>query len=165
MTISLNQVPPAIRRKGIKLCPGEWNNNPKMFCLFCKEIYQQSRIIFVVKSSGCVNRSEDYHSVPTSQDFVLGEFFVSSVSSHSISSRVNSKLDNFKFSNSISPKHVCTHVKFYRLCQKSKNPKSHHRCKSQQDSHFPKFNSGGQKLPEPRARARPHAHAHTRYIY
>lgn len=135
-------------------------------CFVClvRKIYQQSRIIFVVKSSGCVNRSEDYHSVPTSQDFVLGEFFVSSVSSHSISSRVNSKLDNFKFSNSISSKHVCTHVKFYRFCQKSKNPKSHHRCKSQQDSHFPKFTFGGQKLPEPRARARPHAHAHAVYI-
>lgn len=162
MAISLNQVPPAIRRKGIKLCPGEWNNNPKVFCLFGKEDYQQSRIILVVKSSGCVNRSEVYHSVPTSQDFVLGEFFVSSVSSHSIFSRVNSKLDNFKFSNSISPKHVHTHVKFYRFCQKSKNPKSHHRCKSQQESHFPKITFGGQKSPlEPRARAR----AHTRVIY
>lgn len=137
-------------------------------CFVClvRKIYQQTRIIFVVKSSGCVNRSEDYHSVPTSQDFVLGEFFVSSVSSHSISSRVNSKLDNFKFSNSISSKHVCTHVKFYRFCQKSKNPKSHHRCKSQQDSHFPKFTFGGQKsLPEPRARTRAPARTRTRGIY
>ena len=137
-------------------------------CFVClvRKIYQQSRIIFVVKSSGCVNRSEDYHSVPTSQDFVLGEFFVSSVSSHSISSRVNSKLDNFKFSNSISSKHVCTHVKFYRFCQKSKNPKSHHRCKSQQDSHFPKSLSEVKNhYPSlAHARARPHAHAHAVYI-
>lgn len=137
-----------------------------MFCLFCKEIYQQSRIIFVVKSSGCVNRSEDYHSVPTSQDFVLGEFFVSSVSSHSISSRVNSKLDNFKFSNSISPKHVCTHVKFYRFCQKSKNPRSHHRCKSQQDSHFQKIQFRRSKtVRASRTHARARTHTHTRYIY
>lgn len=94
-------------------------------CFVClvRKIYQQSRIISMVKSSGCVNRSDDYHSVPTSQDFVLGEFFVSSVSSHSISSRVNSKLDNFKFSNSISPKHVCTHVKFTGFAKSQKIPK------------------------------------------
>lgn len=136
-----------------------------MFCLFCKEIYQQSRIISVVKSSGCVNRSEDYHSVPTSQDFVLGEFFVSSVSSHSISSRVNSKLDNFKFSNSISPKHVCTHVKFYRFCQKSKIPKV------TTGVNPSKIRISQNSIPEVKncpslahARARPHAHAHAVYI-
>lgn len=138
-----------------------------MFCLFCKEIYQQSRIIFVVKSSGCVNRSEDYHSVPTSQDFILGEFFVSSVSSHSISSRVNSKLDNFKFSNSISPKHVCTHVKFYRFRQKSKKiPKvitgvNPSKIRISQNSLSEVKNCPSLA----HARARPHAHAHTRYIY
>ena len=135
-------------------------------CFVClvRKIYQQSRIIFVVQSSGCVNRSDDYHSVPTSQDFVLGEFFVSSVSSHSISSRVNSKLDNFKFSNSISPKHVCTHVNFYRFCQKSKNPKSHHRCKSQQDSHSQKSIPEVKNCPS-LAHARARTHTHTRYIY
>ena len=138
-----------------------------MFCLFCKEIYQQSRIFFVVKSSGCVNRSEDYHSVPTSQDFVLGEFFVSSVSSHSISSRVNSKLDNFKFSNSISPKHVCTHVKFYRFCQKSKNPKSHHQCKIPARFAFPKIHFRRSKITAraSRTHARARTHTHTRGIY
>ena len=130
-----------------------------------RKIYQQSRIISVVKSSGCVNRSDDYHSVPTRQDFVLGEFFVSSVSSHSISSRVNSKLDNFKFSNSISPKHVCTHVKFYRFCQKSKIPKV------TTGVNPSKIRIPKKSIPEVKncpslahARARPHAHAHAVYI-
>lgn len=46
----------------------------------------------VAKSSGCNNRSKDDHSFLKSQDFLCGDFFVSSVSSHNISVRDNSKL-------------------------------------------------------------------------
>lgn len=74
---------------------------------------------------------------------------------------------------SISPKHVCMPVKFYRFCQKSKiqvgasrsQPGESHWCKSRQDSHSQKSLSEVKITARAsRARARPHAHAHAVYI-
>ena len=102
-----------------------------------------------------------------SQDFLCGDFFVSSVSSHSIFVRDNSKL--VFFSNpEINFTKTCMHAcKILQVLPKiQKTPKGHHRCESQQDSHFPKITFGGQKsLLEPRAHARAPARTRTRGIY
>ena len=60
--------------------------------------------------------------------------------------------------------HACKILQVLPKIQKI--PKGHHRCKSQQDSHFPKITFGWSKITASlaRTRARPHAHAHAVYI-
>lgn len=60
--------------------------------------------------------------------------------------------------------HACKILQVLPKIQKT--PKGHHRCESQQDSHFPKIIFGWSKsLRASRARARARTHTHTRYIY
>ena len=69
-----------------------------------------------------------------------------------------------EFWKSISPKHVCTPVKFYRFCQKSKNPQRSSPVWIPTRLAFPKNHFRRSKSPlEPRAHAR--APARTRGIY
>ena len=128
-----------------------------------------------VVDSGCNNRSKDDHSFLKSQDFFLWRFFSSRQFRRIVySSEIIQNLCFSRILKSISPKHVCMPVKFYRFCQKSKiqvgasrsQPVKSHWCKSQQDSHFPKITFGGQnhRSSLARTRARPHAHAHAVYI-
>ena len=153
--------------QGIKLCWGEWD--PKSIKVFWFTIGDRhDPEPRVVKSSGCNNRSKDDHSfLKKVKIFLCGDFFVSSVSSHSIFVRDNSKL--VFFSNpEINFTKTCMHAcKILQVLPKiQKIPKGHHRCKSQQDSHFPKITFGWSKITASlaRTRARPHAHAHAVYI-
>lgn len=128
-----------------------------------------------VVDSGCNNRSKDDHSFLKSQDFLFCEiFFVSSVSSHSIFVRDNSKL--VFFSNpEINFTKTCMHAcKILQVLPKIKNPS---RCKPITTRRvtlvqiparlaFPKNHFRRSKSPlEPRAHARAPARTRTRGIY
>lgn len=128
-----------------------------------------------VVDSGCNNRSKDDHSfLRKPRFFVLRDFLFRQFRRIVYSSEIIQNLCFSRILKSISPKHVCTPVKFYRFCQKSKiqvgasqsQPGESHWCKSRQDSHFPKITFGWSKsLRASRARARARTHTHTRYIF
>lgn len=76
-----------------------------------------------VVDSGCNNRSKDDHSFLKSQDFCSRDFFVSSVSSHNISVRDNSKLvffSNPEINFTKTCMHACKILQV--LPKKIKNP-------------------------------------------
>ena len=128
-----------------------------------------------VVDSGCNNRSKDDHSFLKSQDFLCGDFFSSRQFRRIVYSfEIIQNLCFSRILKSISPKHVCTPVKFYRFCQKSRNPSRYKPITTREVTlvqiparlAFPKINFGGQnhRSSLARTRARPHAHAHAVYI-
>lgn len=128
-----------------------------------------------VVDSGCNNRSKDDHSfLRKSRFFVLWDFFVSSVSSHSIFVRDNSKL--VFFSNpEINFTKTCMHAcKILQVLPKIKNPSRYKPITTREVTlvqiptrlAFPKNHFRRSKSPlEPRAHARAPARTRTRGIY
>lgn len=120
-----------------------------------------------VVDSGCNNRSKDDHSfLRKSRFFVLWDFFVSSVSSHSIFVRDNSKL--VFFSNpEINFTKTCMHAcKILQVLPKIKNPQRSSPVWIPARLAFPKNHFRRSKSPlEPRAHARAPARTRTRGIY
>ena len=121
-----------------------------------------------VVDSGCNNRSKDDHSFLRKSRFLFCEiFFVSSVSSHSIFVRDNSKL--VFFSNpEINFTKTCMHAcKILQVLPKvKKSPKvitgvNPSKTRISQKS-LPEVKNHCSSLA--RTRARPHAHAHAVYI-
>lgn len=153
--------------QGIKLCWGEWD--PKSIKVFWFTIGDRhDPEPRVVKSSGCNNRSKDDHSFLKKSRFFCVEIFSSRqfrrivYSFEIIQNLCFSRILKINFTKTCM--HACKILQVLPKIQKI--PKGHHRCKSQQDSHFPKITFGGQKsLRASRARARARTHTHTRYIY
>lgn len=82
-----------------------------------------------VVDSGCNNRSKDDHSFLKSQDFLCGDFFVSSVSSHSIFVRDNSKLvffSNPEINFTKTCMHACKILQVLPKVKKSKSVQADH---------------------------------------
>ena len=124
----------------------------------------------VVKSSGCNNRSKDDHSFLKSQDFFVLEIFSSRqfrrivYSFEIIQNLCFSRILKINFTK--TSKHVCTPVKFYRFCQKSKNPQRSSPVQIPARLAFPKNHFRLVKNHcEPRAHARAPARTRTRGIY
>lgn len=119
-----------------------------------------------VVDSGCNNRSKDDHSFLKSQDFLCGDFFVSSVSSHSIFVRDNSKL--VFFSNpEINFTKTCMHAcKILQVLPKvKKSPKVITGVNPSKTRISQKSLSEVKNHCEPRAHARAPARTRTRGIY
>lgn len=129
-----------------------------------------------VVDSGCNNRSKDDHSfLRKPRFFLFCEIFSSRQFRRIVySSEIIQNLCFSRILKSISPKHVCMPVKFYRFCQKSKiqvgasrsQPGKSHWYKSRQDSRSQKSLSEVKiTVRASRARARARTHTHTRYIF
>lgn len=120
-----------------------------------------------VVDSGCNNRSKDDHSfLRKSRFFVLWDFFVSSVSSHSIFVRDNSKL--VFFSNpEINFTKTCMHAcKILQVLPKvKKSPKVITGVNPSKTRISQKSLSAVKNHCEPRAHARAPARTRTRGIY
>lgn len=120
-----------------------------------------------VVDSGCNNRSKDDHSfLRKPRFFVLWDFFVSSVSSHSIFVRDNSKL--VFFSNpEINFTKTCMHAcKILQVLPKVKKSPKVITGVNPSKTRIPKNHFRRSKSPlEPRAHARAPARTRTRGIY
>lgn len=119
-----------------------------------------------VVDSGCNNRSKDDHSFLKSQDFLCGDFFVSSVSSHNISVRDNSKLV-FISNPEINFTKTCMHAcKILQVLPKiKKSPKVITGVNPDKTRISQKSLSEVKNHCEPRAHARAPARTRTRGIY
>ena len=82
-----------------------------------------------VVDSGCNNRSKDDHSFLRKSRFLCGDFFVSSVSSHSIFVRDNSKLvffSNPEINFTKTCMHACKILQVLPKIKKSKSVQADH---------------------------------------